>query len=89
MNIQDIDSQNKILKSTIQKFMKNELFPLEEEIDKLGYVPDEIGQHIQKKSQEIGLYAANLPENFGGGGLSYSEMLIMEREFGKRIFAKA
>ena len=87
MNIQDIDNQNEILKSTIQKFMINEFFPLEEKIDKLGYVPDEIGKHIQKKSQEIGLYAANLPENFGGGGLNYSEMLIMEREFGKTSHA--
>ena len=87
MNIQDIDNQNEILKSTIQKFMINEFFPLEEKIDKLGYVPDEIGKHIQKKSQEIGLYAANLPEIFGGGGLNYSEMLIMEREFGKTSHA--
>ena len=87
MNIQDIDNQNEILKSTIQKFMINEFFPLEEKIDKLGYVPDEIGKHIQRKSQEIGLYAANLPENFGGGGLNYSEMLIMEREFGKTSHA--
>ena len=87
MNKQDTNNQNNLLKSTIRNFVEKELLPFEERIDKLGFVPDEIGFQIQEKSKEIGLYSANLPEKFGGGGLNYSEMCILEREFGKTSHA--
>jgi acyl-CoA dehydrogenase len=83
----DTASDSKILLDTVQKFMADEIYPHEDRVDKLGYVPDEIGKQIEEKSKEVGLFAANLPEKYGGGGLDYSSMMIVEREYGKSSHA--
>jgi acyl-CoA dehydrogenase len=83
----DTASDSKILIDTVQKFMADEIYPHEDRVDKLGYVPDEIGKQIEEKSKEVGLFAANLPEKYGGGGLDYSSMMVVEREYGKTSHA--
>ena len=37
----DTSSDSKILLDTVQKFMADEIYPHEDRVDKLGYVPDE------------------------------------------------
>ena len=83
----DTSSDSKILLDTVQKFMADEIYPHEDRVDKLGYVPDEIGKQIEEKSKEVGLFAANLPEKYGGGGLDYCSMMVVEREYGKTSHA--
>ncbi len=83
----DTSSDSKILLDTVQKFMADEIYPHENRVDKLGHVPDEIGKQIEEKSKEVGLFAANLPEKYGGGGLDYSSMMVVEREYGKTSHA--
>ena len=83
----DTASDSKILLDTVQRFMADEIYPHEDRVDKLGYVPDEIGKQIEEKSKEVGLFAANLPEKYGGGGLDYSSMMVVEREYGKTSHA--
>ena len=83
----DTSSDSKILLDTVQKFMADEIYPHEDRVDKLGYVPEEIGKQIEEKSKEVGLFAANLPEKYGGGGLNYSSMMVVEREYGKTSHA--
>ena len=83
----DTSSDSKILLDTVQKFMADEIYPHEDRVDKLGYVPDEIGKQIEEKSKEVGLFAANLPEKYGGGGLDYSSTMTVEREYGKTSHA--
>ena len=79
--------ENELLLETVKSFMKKEIYPFEEQVDKDGHVSEELGKHIQKKAIEIGLYAANLPEIVGGGGLDYSGMALLEREYGKTTHA--
>ncbi len=38
----------------------------EETVDKNGEVPLELGRQIEKKSKDLGLFAANLPIEVGG-----------------------
>ena len=83
----DTSNDSKMLLDTVQKFMNDEIYPHEDRVDKLGYVPDEIGKQIEEKSKEVGLFAANLPEKYGGGGLDYSSMMVVEREYGKTSHA--
>ena len=52
-----------------------------------GDLPLDLGRQIEKRAHEAGLYAANLPEEVGGGGLSLEAKTIMEREFGKTSHA--
>ena len=83
----DTSNDSKMLLETVQKFLTDEIYPHEDRVDKLGYVPDEIGKQIEEKSKEAGLFAANLPEKYGGGGLDYSSLMIIEREYGKTSHA--
>ena len=76
-----------LLVSTVRRFVEEEMFPHEEEVDSLGYVPEEIGRAIEARSQELGLYACNLPEEVGGGGLGISQMALIEREYGRTSHA--
>ena len=48
----DTSNDSKLLLDTVQKFMIDEIYPYEDRVDKLGYVPDEIGKQIF--SSEIG-----------------------------------
>ena len=79
--------EKQLLEKTEKRFVEGELFPHEDLVDKSGEVPIELGKQIEKKSKELGLFAANLPENVGGGGLDYESMLIVEREYGKTSHA--
>jgi acyl-CoA dehydrogenase len=76
-----------LLVNTVRRFVETEMFPHEEEVDRLGYVPEGIGQNIAAKAMELGLYACNLPEDVGGGGLGISQMALIEREYGRTSHA--
>lgn len=79
--------ETELLVSTVRRFVETEMYPHEETVDRLGYVPDEIGRQIETRAHELGLYACNLPEDVGGGGLGYAQMSLIEREYGKTTHA--
>ena len=69
MNI-GISHENELLQKTVRGFVTDFLIPHEEQADRDGEVPDEIGREIEARSKELGLFAANLPESVGGAGLN-------------------
>jgi acyl-CoA dehydrogenase len=75
--------EQKMLIDAVRQFMAEEIFPHEREVERLGEVPLELGKQIQKRSMEQGLFAANMPEEVGGGGLDYMSVTLMDRELGK------
>ncbi len=75
--------EQKMLIDSVRQFMAEEIFPHEREVERLGEVPYELGKQIQKRSMEQGLFAANMPEDVGGGGLDYLSVTLMDRELGK------
>ena len=79
--------EDELLRNSVQSFVETELFPHEEEVDRRGEVPEELGREIEAKAKAVGLYSANLPESVGGGGLNYSQMALVEREYGKTSHA--
>ncbi|MEP1519695.1 acyl-CoA dehydrogenase family protein [Ascidiaceihabitans sp.] len=83
----ETNHETDLLVSTVRRFVETEMFPHEEEVDRLGHVPEEIGRQIETRAQELGLYACNLPEDVGGGGLNISQMALIEREYGKTSHA--
>ena len=85
--LENLNEEQRLLQTTVSRFMEKEIFPHEELVDKEGQVPIELGRQIENRSKEIGLFAANLPESVGGGGLDYEGMVVIEREFGKTSHA--
>ena len=82
-----VDHENQLLLETVRAFMEAEIYPHEDMVDKEGEVPEELGRQIERRAIEAGLYAANLPEEVGGGGLDYRAMALIEREYGKTTHA--
>lgn len=82
-----VSHEDELLKKTVRNFVEEELLPHEEAVDQAGEVPDDLGRQIEARAKEVGLYAANLPERVGGGGLSYTQMALVEREYGRTTHA--
>lgn len=78
-----LTEEQRLLVETIREFVRRELKPLEEGVETNGYLADEVASEIQEKSQGLGLYAVNIPREFGGGGLSVLEWMIAEEQFGR------
>ncbi|WP_120495490.1 acyl-CoA dehydrogenase family protein [Kiloniella sp. EL199] len=75
--------EQKMVVDTVRDFVEKELYPHEDTVEELGYVPPELTKEIRQKVLDLGFYAANIPEEFGGGGLDYVTMSLLERELGR------
>ena len=82
-----LSHENELLLNTVRSFMEAEIYPHEDMVDRTGEVPEELGRQIEARAKEVGLFAANLPEEVGGGGLGYGAMSLIEREYGKTTHA--
>ncbi len=78
-----LSHEQELVVDTVRSFVEKELFPLEAEVERTGEVPAEIGREIQAKVSELGFYAPNIPEEFGGGGLDHLTFTLLERELGR------
>ena len=79
----NLTEEQKLLIKTTKSFVKNELLPHEGLLEKTDNLPKELYQEIKKKSQGVGLYACNMPTEYGGGGLSEDHETILQEEFFK------
>lgn len=78
-----LSEEQTLLVATARQFVEKELLPHEAKIDRAGAVPDELGQQIKQRAIAAGLYAANMPERVGGGGLDAVSLALLDRELGK------
>ena len=82
MYLELTDEQSMIVDTT-RDFLEKEIYPHEKIVEKTGEVPRELGAEIAKKCKEIGFFAANFPEELGGGGMNHLEFTLLERELGR------
>ena len=82
-----LSEEQQMVVDTVRGFVERELYPLEAEVERTGEVPDEVGRAIRDKVRELGFYAANIPEKFGGGGLDHLTFTLLERELGRASMA--
>ena len=83
----DLTMEQNMIVDTVREFVENELYPLEEEVERTGFVAPEVGQSIREKVIELGFYAPNMPEEYGGGGLNDFDFTLLERELGRASMA--
>ena len=86
MNFELTDEQKLIVRVT-RDFTENELFPYEAEVEKNDHVPQELIDEIKAKAIAAGIYAPNMPAEYGGGGLDSLTMALVERELGAASYA--
>ncbi|MGO1117629.1 acyl-CoA dehydrogenase family protein [Rhodovibrionaceae bacterium A322] len=82
-----LSSEQQMVVDTVRSFVEQELYPHEAEVERTDEVRPELAAEIKKKAIDNGLYAANMPEELGGGGLDTVTVSLMEMELGRANFA--
>ena len=82
-----LSEEQAFIVDTVRRFVETELYPLEEQVERTGQVPRELGREIQDKVRKLGFYAPNIPSRFGGGGLDHMNFCLLERELGRASMA--
>ena len=82
-----LTEEQQMIVDMTKKFVEQELYPHEAEVERRGVLPPEIIKEVQAKAQAAGLYAANIPAEFGGAGLDTVSWLLYERELGRANYA--
>ncbi len=83
----DLSEEQELIVRTARGFAEEVLYPHEEIVEQTDEIPAEIAAEVKQKSLELGLYAANMPEELGGAGLDAVTLALMERELGRANFA--
>ena len=84
-----LSEEQKLLVKLTRTFVDKELLQHEEILEKTNKVPENLYSEIKKKSCDVGLYACNMPKEFGGGGLSAFDLTLVEKELGRTSYALA
>lgn len=78
----EMTHEQRMLVETVRGFIRDELAPLEEQVEETGVLDDATARAIFQKASALGLYGMNIPEEFGGGGLSCLDQMMCEEQFG-------
>ena len=79
--------EQRMLIDSARQFTEEVLYPREDEVETSDRVSTELKAWIIGKAKEYGFYAANMPEDLGGGGLDTVSLTLFERELGRAGFA--
>ena len=82
-----LTEEQEAIVATTRQFTENELIPHEERVEKLGEVPADLVKQIKERSIAAGIYACNMPAEYGGGGLNSFDTTLVDREFGATSYA--
>jgi acyl-CoA dehydrogenase len=82
-----LSDEQKMIVETTRAFVEAELYPHEREVERTGVLRPELVKELQAKAMAAGLYAANIPAEYGGAGLDTLSWLLYERELGRANYA--
>ena len=83
----DLTAEQRLIIDVARDFTHKELFPYEEEVERSGRVRPELVDRIRSRAIAAGIYAANMPEEYGGAGLDPLTLALVERELGAASYA--
>jgi len=82
-----LTTEQQLLVDSVRQFVDTELAPYEDEVERTDHVRPELIRQIHERALKAGFYAANMPEELGGGGLDHVSLALFERELGRASFA--
>jgi acyl-CoA dehydrogenase len=77
-----LSEEQRLLIETARRFVRTEVMPLEKELEEKRQLDPAKARAIFEKSKALGLYAVNIPAEYGGGGLSAVDTCLAEEQFG-------
>src|SRR3954447_20970272 len=83
----DLTVEQRAVVETTRALVQRELVPHEDEVERSGVLDPELLGALRDRAVRAGLYAANMPEDVGGGGLDTLTWMLMERELGHTGYA--
>lgn len=78
-----LSDEQKILVATVRRFIEKHLQPLESQVEQAGALNESEARAIHNAAKAVGLYAINMPAEYGGGGLSNLDRILCEEQFGR------
>ncbi len=82
-----LNEEQRLVVDTVRAFVDRELVPHEAEVEAAGEVRPGLMEELKAKAIGQGLYAMNMPEPLGGGGLDTSTLTLAEKEIGRTAYA--
>jgi alkylation response protein AidB-like acyl-CoA dehydrogenase len=83
----ELTVEQRAVVETTRAFVQRELVPHEDEVERSGALDPGLLAKLRDTAIRAGLYAANMPEDVGGGGLDTLTWMLMERELGHTGYA--
>lgn len=77
-----LSDEQRMTIETVRRFIREELHPLEDRIEAEGALSRDDALAVHEKARALGLYAMNMPDALGGGGLSCVDRILCEEQFG-------
>ena len=84
-----LTDEQKMFVETTHNFVEKEMIPYEDTLEKTDLLPKDLAKSLKKRSIELGIYACNIPEKVGGGGLNAVSVMLIEKELGRTSLALA
>ena len=81
-----LSNEQEMIIDSVKNFVEQELYPHEDEVEKSNHIDESLAESIKKKAIQLGLYATNMPEEYGGGGLDTLTLCLLEKELGMANF---
>jgi acyl-CoA dehydrogenase len=78
-----LTDEQRMLVQTVRRFIDEHCKPLEEEVERDGMLDSARAQALLNAAQELGLYSMHVRTEFGGGGLSTFDRMLLEEQFGR------
>ena len=83
----ELTAEQRAVVETTRAFVQRELVPHEDAVERAGVLDPALLVTLRDTAIRAGLYAANMPEEVGGGGLDTLTWMVMERELGHTGYA--
>jgi acyl-CoA dehydrogenase len=81
--ISTLTDEQQLLVTTVRRFIEEHCKPLEAEVEHHGSLPIDKAKALLQASLSVGLYCMHVKAEFGGGGLSAFERMLVEEQFGR------
>ncbi len=79
----ELPEEIKMLRDLTRQFVKDELMPVEKQVEQSGEFPESVRLALKKKSVALGLFQCAMPAEFGGGGVGTLGRVVVCEELGQ------
>src|SRR5262249_27776044 len=81
----ELPEELRILKAGLRRFVDNGLIPVEGQYTESEYNKPEYLERFQRRAKDLGIWQLEVPEEYGGGGMSVLACAVVWEELSRTI----